>query len=136
MSLEMESCSPCSAAWAAETRRLVTPDMAETTATTGRWAAVDLTMAAARAMQLASPTEVPPNFMTWREFGIGLGNFRMGGENGEGRVCRRFAELYVDRSRKGSSAARADAFAGANAKKKRRLAPVGMTGLSHGRGRD
>src|SRR5579871_369637 len=46
--------------------------MADTTATTGRCAAVERTMAAARAMQFASPTEVPPNFMTWREFDIVL----------------------------------------------------------------
>jgi hypothetical protein len=34
-----------------------------------------------------------------------------------------------DTSKRGSSTARADAFAGANAKKKRRLASVGMTVL-------
>jgi hypothetical protein len=67
-------------------------------------------MAAARAMQLASPTEVPPNFMTWRVLGIGLGNFRMEGENGEGRVCEGFAEPHVDRSKRDSSATRADGF--------------------------
>src|SRR5215470_12933537 len=33
------------------------------------------------------------------------------------------------RSKRDSSAARADAFAGANAKRRRRLASVGMTGL-------
>jgi hypothetical protein len=41
--------------------------MAETTTTTEPSDAADFTMAAARAMQDASPTEVPPNFMTHRE---------------------------------------------------------------------
>ena len=45
---------------------LVTPLIAETTTTTGRCAAAERTMAAARRMQSASPTEVPPNFITWR----------------------------------------------------------------------
>src|SRR5580658_7810912 len=40
--------------------------MAETTTTTDCRAAAAWTIAAARRMQSASPTEVPPNFMTWR----------------------------------------------------------------------
>src|SRR3990170_4501405 len=38
--------------------------MADTTTTTGPSAAADFTMAAARRMHSASPTEVPQNFMT------------------------------------------------------------------------
>src|SRR5580693_6663930 len=91
MSWAIKSCSPCSALWAAETRRLVTPDMAETTATTGRWAAVERMIAAARAMQLASPTEVPPNFMTWRAEGIFLEIFAWGDGRREERVQGVFA---------------------------------------------
>src|ERR1700689_1415069 len=40
--------------------------MAETTTATDCRAAAAWTIAAARRMQSASPTEVPPNFMTWR----------------------------------------------------------------------
>src|SRR5690348_8833989 len=46
--------------------RLVTPLMAETTTTTEPSDAAVLTIAAAREMQEASPTEVPPNFITQR----------------------------------------------------------------------
>ena len=50
------------AARAASSSRLVTPQAAETTATRGAgWAS---TMAAASRTRRASPTEVPPNFMT------------------------------------------------------------------------
>jgi hypothetical protein len=56
-----------SARLAAWIRRLVMPLMAETTTATGVAVACDLTMSAARRTQSASPTEVPPNFMTQRE---------------------------------------------------------------------
>src|SRR5689334_22184329 len=46
--------------------RLVTPLMAETTTATEPLAAADLTISAARPIQSASPTEVPPNFITQR----------------------------------------------------------------------
>ena len=59
--------SPASAWRAASISRLVTPLMAETTTTTGRDPAAALTISAARRMQLASPTDVPPNFITHKE---------------------------------------------------------------------
>ena len=95
ISCEMNSCSPCSALWEAATSRFVTPDIAETTATTGRWAAVDLTIAAARPMQLASPTDVPPNFITWSEFDIYTGIFACVAALGEGESCRGVRRLQA-----------------------------------------
>src|SRR5580765_6640563 len=45
-------------------RRLVTPLMAETTTATGNCFDALATIVAERRMQEASPTEVPPNFIT------------------------------------------------------------------------
>ena len=64
--LAVTAASPASARRAASMSRLVTPLMAETTTTTEPSAAADFTIAAERAMQAASPTEVPPNFITRR----------------------------------------------------------------------
>jgi hypothetical protein len=50
--------------------------------------------------------------------------FTKGGGN-----SMRGAPTMMDRSKRDSSTAQADAFAGANAKKRRRLAPVGMTAI-------
>jgi len=47
---------------------LVTPLIAETTATMGPSAAAPLTIFATRAMHEASPTDVPPNFITRNGF--------------------------------------------------------------------
>src|SRR5215471_2975689 len=57
---------PDSAALAASISLLVTPLMAETTATHFPALAVSATICAARAIQAASPTDVPPNFITCR----------------------------------------------------------------------
>src|SRR5208337_1246763 len=76
-------------------RRLVTPLMAETTATHGVFRAAAATICAALAMQEASPTEVPPNFMTCkRDFmtlrpaADGLRNFQQGARPFIVRLCR------------------------------------------------
>ena len=61
-----QSLSPASARWAASISRLVTPLIAETTTTTGL-APPPISRSRPRgAIQSASPTEVPPNFMTRR----------------------------------------------------------------------
>ena len=44
--------------------RFVTPLIADTTTTTRMPFALEATICAARAMQVASPTDVPPNFIT------------------------------------------------------------------------
>jgi hypothetical protein len=49
---------------AASIKRSVTPLIAETTTTTALSRAALAEISAARAMQEASPTDVPPNFMT------------------------------------------------------------------------
>src|ERR1700683_941119 len=61
---------PASARVVAETRRFVTPLIAETTTTTAPSRDASRTIWATRAMQAASPTEVPPNFMTRNDFFI------------------------------------------------------------------
>src|SRR5258708_4752618 len=64
ISSDPASRSPLPARSAASTNRLVTPLIAETTATTAFSRAACATICAARAMHDASPTDVPPNFIT------------------------------------------------------------------------
>src|SRR3984957_2138363 len=72
--------SPASARVAASIRRLVTPLIAETT-TKIEWSReASFTISHTRAMQDASPTEVPPNFMTCSCFFIGIKPGRVGFE--------------------------------------------------------
>jgi hypothetical protein len=58
------SLSPASEKVAASIKRFVTPVIAETTTTTEDSRAAAAQIWAVRAMQGASPTEVPPNFIT------------------------------------------------------------------------
>ena len=55
---------PLRTAWPLRSSLLVTPLIAETTATTGPSREASFTICATRAMQDASPTDVPPNFIT------------------------------------------------------------------------
>lgn len=67
------ACSPASDRVAASISWFVTPLIAETTATIGPSRAASFTICATRAIHAASPTDVPPNFITRKCFFILIG---------------------------------------------------------------